>query len=72
MLNRLQDKKDDIDVQREILGVLVRTLEEDHHIIEDDIKEDATKLIVEIQKNYETKCNEIEETCRVGLCNSRS
>jgi hypothetical protein len=66
-LNRIQDKKDDVNVQREILGVLVRTLEEDHHLIDDLIKEDATKLIVDLQKSFEGKCSEIEETCRLGL-----
>lgn len=54
-------------MQREILGVLVRTLEEDHTFIDDLVKEEALKSILEVQKNYEFKCNEIAENCRLGL-----
>jgi hypothetical protein len=55
-------------VQREILGVLVRTIEEEHELMDDIVKEDATKLLVDIQKKIqEPKCNETEENCRLGL-----
>lgn len=73
-MNRLRDKKDDINVQREVLGVLVRTLESEHHLMEQATKDDATQVLVELQTLFLEPKNEIEdirvlieEDCRLGL-----
>lgn len=55
--------------QREVLGVLVSTIEEDHHLMDEIVKEDAIKLLVELQNSIpEQTCEKIESDCRLGLC----
>jgi hypothetical protein len=66
-LNRLRDKKDDIVSQREILGVVVRTIEDDHHLMEPAIKEEAIKLILELQRELKQPCSELEDNYRLAL-----
>lgn len=54
--------------QREILGVLVRTIENEHELMETVIKDEATKAILEIQREMqEPKCKEMEDDCLLGL-----
>lgn len=68
LLNCLRDKKHDTFTQREILGVLVRTIEHDYHWMDNFVKTEATELILDLQSSLkEHKCQEIEENCRMGL-----
>lgn len=62
------DKKNDTYAQRELLGGLVRTLENEHHLMETLVKDEATRAILELQREMlEPKCPEMEEECRLGL-----
>ena len=70
LLNRLRDQKPDIAAQREILGVLVRTIEDEGHLMEAFIKDEAVNVILELQqalKDFEGTCPELQADCRMGL-----
>lgn len=75
LLDRLRDKKNDMSVQNEVLGVLVRTIEEEHSFMEVAVKDAAARAILEIQNelngprivNFAPSYKEIEENCRLGL-----
>lgn len=62
-------------VQNEVLGVLVRTIEEEHSFMEVAVKDEAARAILEIQNeisgprvvNFAPSYKEIEENCRLGL-----
>lgn len=48
--------------------MLVRTLEQEHHLMETLVKDEATRAILELQREMlEPKSIEMEEDCRLGL-----
>lgn len=64
----MRDQGPDPSAQREILGVLVRTIENEHHLMDTLVKDDATKAILDIQSELkEPPCKETYENCRLGL-----
>jgi hypothetical protein len=67
LLSRLRDKKDDVLAQREILGVLVRAIESDNDLMETAVKDEATRLLLELVRELKEPCEEIEQNCRIGL-----
>lgn len=68
LLNRLRDKRKDINAQREILSVLVRTIENEHQTMETLVKDEAVIAILEVQQDTrEQHCPIIEDDCRLGL-----
>lgn len=68
LLNRLRDQKHDALATREVLGVLVRTIENEYQVMENLIKDDAISLLVELQQDlHDHQCPDIEGNCRMGL-----
>lgn len=72
LLNRLRDQKKDIHATREILDVLVKTIENEYQVMENLIKDDAISLLVELKQDlHDHQCPKIEGNCRMGLGNYR-
>lgn len=70
LLSRLRDNRQDINAQHEVLGVLVKTIESEYHLMENLVKEEAVNVILEVQQNIkdvEGTCPELEGNCRMGL-----
>lgn len=70
MLNRLRDQRQDLLVQKEILDVLVKTIENERHLMETIVKDECRDVIIEVQravKEFEGNYPEIEAECRFGL-----
>ncbi|CRL07781.1 CLUMA_CG020735, isoform A [Clunio marinus] len=67
LLDNLRDKKHDLMTQQEILGVLVKKIENDRHVMDFITTNETIKLLLEPERDLMEPCKEIEENCRLGL-----
>lgn len=49
------------------MGVVVRTIEDEHALMDPVVKDEATKLILELQRELKQPCDELEENYRLAL-----
>lgn len=68
MLTKINEKKCDLSEQKELLDVLVRTLEIERQLMDPLVQEKCSNLLLDILNDVrETKCEKIDENCRLGL-----
>lgn len=68
MISKINEKRNDLNEQRQLLEVLVRTLENERQQMDPLVQEMASNLLQDtLGETKEVRCNEIDENCRLGL-----